>query len=827
VLTTGITDPSADLVEQLKLTMLRNLQYRLAKDEYSATTYDRFLSVAYAVFERMIEQWLQTQEYYHWTNPKRVYYLSMEFLLGRSLSNALLNRGLTESCAQALRELGVDLDELAEVEVDAGLGNGGLGRLAACFLDSMATLGIPSHGYGLRYDYGLFRQQIVQGRQVEAPDRWLALPNPWEIIRPEFTLKIRFGGRLEAQRDALGEQCSVWVDGTELLAMPYDMPVPGFRTETTNTLRLWTAHSDDAFNFDYFNHGDYMRASEEQVRSENITKVLYPNDNFFTGKELRLKQEYFLVSASVQDIVRRFKSTDGLWCVFPDKVAIQLNDTHPSLAIPELMRILLDDECLCWEEAWAITTATFAYTNHTVLPEALEEWPVSLLEAVLPRHLDIIYKINHYFLLDVATRYPGDVDRLRRMSLIGEDGVKRVRMAHLATVGSHAVNGVAALHTHLLKTTILRDFDEFWPGKISNKTNGITPRRWLASANPPLAALITGAIGEGWLTDLTLLRKLEPLADDPDFRQRWTDVQQQSKSQIIELVRREHGLELSSDALFDVQVKRIHEYKRQLLFGLFLIATYLRIKDGDPRVVVPRVCLVAGKAAPGYQRAKLIIRLINAIAERVNADADTRDWLRVAFLPNYSVSLAEKIIPAADLSEQIATAGMEASGTSNMKFALNGALTIGTLDGANVEIRDEVGAENIFIFGHTVDELQQLRAQGYDPRQFLRDSAELQRVVDLIYSDFFSPSDPGLFRPLIDELVTQDTYFLLADFDAYLACQDRVSAAYRDQQAWTRMSMLNVARSGMFSSDRTIMAYAKEIWGATPVKVKTALAMAE
>jgi len=803
-----------------KISVLNCLEYRLAKDRYSATQYDHFLSTAYSVVERLVERWILTQQTYHKRQHKRVYYLSMEYLLGRSLSNALLNLGLTETCAQALDSLGLDLATIEQEEADAGLGNGGLGRLAACFLDSMATLGIPAHGYGIRYDFGLFKQRIEQGAQVETPDKWLALPNPWEIARPEFAFTVRYGGWVERCSDAAGNIQVTWLGGEEVKAAPYDMPVPGYDTLTVNTLRLWTAHTTDDFRFDSFNSGDYMAASQEKIQTENITKVLYPNDQFFTGKELRLKQEYFLVSASLQDILRRFGEDDVDWATFPKLVAIQLNDTHPSLAIAELMRLLVDEKGLTWDAAWEITTHTFGYTNHTMLPEALEEWPVSLLEALLPRHLEIIYLINFQFLKAVAHRYPGDVERQRRMSLIAEDGVKRVRMAFLAVVGSHAVNGVAALHTRLLQETIFRDFYEFWPDKFSNKTNGITPRRWLRKANPELSALITEAIGEGWVRDLRQLRQLEQVADNADFQQRWRAVKQRCKQPLIHRVEHELGLRLDPTSLFDIQVKRIHEYKRQLLFALYIVHSYLRLKDNPALEMLPRTFLFGGKAAPGYIQAKLIIRLINGIAEVVNQDPAVNQYLRVAFLPNYGVSLAEQLIPAANLSEQISLAGMEASGTSNMKFALNGALTIGTLDGANVEIKEEVGEENIFIFGMNADEVRALKQDGYHPGEYIARSPELQRMLQLLDCDFFSPGEAGLFRPLFDELTNRDTFCLLADFAAYVECQERVSIAYRDQTAWTRMSILNVARSGKFSSDRTIAEYARDIWQVEGIEIQ-------
>jgi starch phosphorylase len=809
----------SDDVEGLKRSILHNLEYRLAKDHYSATAYDKFLATAYAVAERLIERWIITQQTYHQQNPKRVYYLSMEFLLGRSLGNSLINLGLYDACKEALDGLGMDLEELRAYESDAGLGNGGLGRLAACFLDSLATMNIPAHGYGIRYEYGLFHQQVIDGRQVETPDNWLALPNPWEIARPEYVFRVRFGGCVSDGMNDYGAFCRTWEDCSEVLAMPYDTPIPGFCTETVNTLRLWSARATERFDFRYFNDGDYMRASEEQVNSENITKVLYPNDNFFVGKELRLKQEYLLVSASLQDIIRRYKVDNTGMDGFADHVAIQLNDTHPALAIPELMRIFLDEESMTWEQAWALTVRTFAYTNHTVLPEALEEWPVDLLEKLLPRHLEIIYLINHHFLREVAQRYPGEVDRLRRMSLIAEDGVKRIRMAYLATVGSHKINGVSALHTRLLTETILREFAEFWPERFTNVTNGITPRRWIVKANPSLTQLITSAIGNCWVTDLAALRALEPFAEDASFRDEWRKIKRVCKHPFVESVQQELGITISADSLFDVQVKRLHEYKRQLLFALFMIAEYLRIKDNPGMEFVPRTCLVGGKAAPGYYRAKLVIRLINAIADVVNRDPAVNGFLRVVFLPNYRVSLAEKLIPAADLSEQISTAGKEASGTGNMKFALNGAITIGTLDGANVEILEEVGEENIFIFGMKTEEVVALKQHGYHPWEYIQANTELQRVLHLLECDFFCPGEPGLFRILHDELVQWDEYCLLADFAAYLETQGRVSDAYQDVERWTRMSILNVARCGKFSSDRAIAQYAREIWQVRDIHV--------
>ena len=818
-LTTDATHPDAAAVCAFRQAIEKNMECRQAKDLGHATRYDIYLCAAYALSEHVLERWVRTQTTYHQDNPKRVYYLSMEYLLGRSLGNSLINLGLYEVARAALAEMGMEIEEVLEAELDAGLGNGGLGRLAACFLDSMATLGIPAHGYGIRYDFGLFNQRIVDGRQVETPDHWLALPCPWEVARPELKFPVRFGGRT-CRHDADGRVTCEWTETAEVLAVPYDIPIPGYQTDTVNTLRLWTARATEEFSLEFFNNGEYISAVENKILSENITKVLYPQDNSAHGKELRLKQEYFLVSASIQDIVERFKLHNSSWSAFPDKVAIQLNDTHPALAIPELMRLLVDDEGLPWATAWDICVRTFAYTNHTILPEALEEWPVALLERLLPRHLEIIYLINHHFLRDVARRYPGDVDRLHRMSIIAEQGEKRVRMAFLAVVGSHAVNGVAELHSRLLRESLLRDFYEVAPERFTNKTNGITPRRWLRMANPGLSDLITSAIGDEWVQNLDALRALEPMVDDASFREEWRRIKMACKQPIIDIVRREHGLLLRPDALFDVQTKRIHLYKRQLLFALYIVAHYLRIKEAPSTSWVPRVCMIGGKAAPGYYQAKLVIHLLNRIAETVNSDPAVRDLLRVVFLPNYRVSLAERLIPAANLSEQISTAGREASGTGNMKFALNGALTIGTLDGANIEIMEEVGPENIFIFGLTVDEVRSRRADGYDPSACIAHSRPLQRVMQLLECDFFCPGEPGLFRPLFDELVHHDEFFLMADFEAYLAAQDLVATQFRDEELWTRKSILNVARCGKFSSDRTIRDYADEIWHATPCRPK-------
>jgi len=809
-------------VEALKESFVHNLEFALAKDEYSATPLDNYKSLALTVRDRLFERWIETQQAYYRVNAKRVYYLSLEFLIGRTLGNAVLNLGLGENLRQALQELGYAMEELEQREFDAGLGNGGLGRLAACFLDSMATLALPAYGYGIRYEYGIFFQRIRGGAQVETPDSWLRYGNPWEIERPEFLYPVRFYGQVNQWIDGEGRLRVEWTDTQEIMAMAYDTPVPGYRNNTVNNMRLWAAKSTREFDLDYFNHGDYEKAVSDKAHSETISKVLYPNDNVFEGRELRLKQEYFFVSATLQDILRRYRKThpDG-FARFPQAVAIQLNDTHPAVGIPELMRLLIDGEGLAWEQAWELTVATFAYTNHTILPEALEKWPISLFGYVLPRHLQIVYEINRRFLEELERRYPGDHARKARMSIIEEGPEKKVRMAQLAIVGSHSVNGVSALHSRILQQEIFRDFYELWPERFSNKTNGITPRRWLKLCNPPLSRLIGEHLGEGWVTNLEELRGLAALADDPEFRERWRQAKRENKLRLAECIRRTCGVETDPGSLFDCQVKRIHEYKRQLLNVLHVVSLYLRLRDGQE--VQPRTVIFAGKAAPGYFMAKLIIRLIHGVAEVVNNDPAAAGRLKVVFLPNYGVSLAETIIPAAELSEQISTAGTEASGTGNMKFALNGALTIGTLDGANVEIRAEVGEQNIFVFGLTAEEVARRRAEGYDPRAVLEAQPELRRILHLIESGSFAAGQPGLFAPVVRGLLDGgDPYMLLADFEAYRDCQERVAETYRDPELWTRMSILNVAGMGRFSSDRTIREYAREIWEVEPVPVEIA-----
>jgi starch phosphorylase len=793
---------------------LRNRTYALAKDEYSATPHDNFYSLALSVRDRLMERWIRTQQSYYERGCKRVYYLSLEFLIGRTLGNAVMNLGLEKGVDGALADLGLSLSELEECEYDAGLGNGGLGRLAACFLDSMATLAIPAYGYGIRYEYGIFFQRIRGGCQEETPDNWLRLGNPWEVERPEYLYPVRFGGRVRSRKDERGRLMFEWIDARTVMAMAYDIPIPGYGNGTVNNLRLWAAKSTREFDLDYFNHGDYARAVSDKDRTETISKVLYPNDNMSEGKELRLKQEYFFVSATLQDIVRRYKKGGRAgFGSFADQAAIQLNDTHPAVAIPELMRILMDDEGLSWEDAWTVTVKTFGYTNHTVLPEALERWPVGLFGGVLPRHLDIVYEINRRLLVEVASRWPEDKERLRRMSLIEEDGEKKVRMAFLAITGSHSVNGVSALHTEILKDRLFRDFHELWPERFNNKTNGITPRRWLRLCNPRLSDLITEGIGDGWVTDLDRLESLAPLADEAGFRRKWLEVKRKNKEDLAGFIMRKTGISADPASLFDCQVKRIHEYKRQLLNLLNLLHRYFLLRDDPDMSVVPRTVIFAGKAAPGYAMAKLIVRLIHRVADLVNADPVVNRSLRVAFLPNYGVSMAERIMPAAELSEQISLAGTEASGTGNMKFSLNGALTIGTLDGANVEIRREVGPENFFLFGLAAAEVSERFAFGYDPREICRSDARIRRVLDFLAADAFAP----VVGSLLEE---GDRYMLLADFDSYAACQDRVSLAYGDSDAWTRMSILNVARMGRFSSDRTIREYAREIWGAAPAPLE-------
>jgi starch phosphorylase len=800
-----------------------HLEYSLGKDEYSATQRDLFKSLAMTVRDLLFERWIETQQTYYQKAAKRVYYLSLEFLIGRMLSNALINLGIYENARKAMAALGCDIDALKEIEFDAGLGNGGLGRLAACFMDSMATLGIPSYGYGIRYEYGIFFQRIRNGYQVETPDNWLRYGNPWEIERPEHLYPVKFYGRVLQYFDRHSNFRCDWVDTQDVMAMAYDTPIPGYLNNTVNNLRLWSAKSTREFNLDYFNHGDYERAVADNAHSETISMVLYPNDNVFEGRELRLKQEYFFVSATLQDIVRRFRKTNPKGFErFPEEVAIQLNDTHPSIAIPELMRLLVDEEWVGWDEAWDVTVRSFGYTNHTIMGEALEKWPVGLMERVLPRHLQIIYEINRRFLDHVRSFTISDNDlKVQNLSLIEERTEKKVRMANLAIVGSHSVNGVSEIHTGLLKSELFRDFYELWPERFNNKTNGIAQRRWLKDCNPELADLITSYIGDGWITDLPQLEKLVPLTDDERFQKAWLEVKLKNKKRLAEYIKHRNHVTVNPSALFDCQVKRFHEYKRQLLNALHIVHLYNCIREGTVSATVPRVFVFAGKAAPGYWTAKLIIKLINSIANTVNHDRDMKDTMKAVFLANYDVTLAERIIPAADLSEQISTAGTEASGTSNMKFALNGALTIGTLDGANIEILQEVSRENFFTFGLTAEQIRFLRISGYNPWEYYEGNPHLKRVIDLIASGHFSPGDPGLFKPLVDSFLHGgDPFLVLADFADYLRCQEEVNVTFRNRKKWAQMSILNVARIGKFSSDRTIQEYAREIWDIKPVFVE-------
>jgi starch phosphorylase len=795
-----------------------HVQFSRSRDIEGATPFDRFVALALSVRDRLVLRWTRTQRTYYEEDVKRAYYLSAEFLLGRALVANLQALGIEQAFREVLAELGFDLTDMAEQEPDAGLGNGGLGRLAACLLESLATLEMPAQGYGIRYEFGIFEQIFRGGNQVERADEWLRFGNPWELERPEASVLVGFGGHTEHVRDGRGGFRVLWAPSDRVLGVPYDTPIAGFQTNTVNTLRLWGARAGQEFDFAMFNAGDYVRAVQAKNDSEVISKVLYPNDNFESGRELRLRQEYFFVACSIHDIVARYRRTHATFDRFADKVAIQLNDTHPAIAIAELMRVLVDEHELPWERAWGLTVQAFGYTNHTLLPEALERWPVPLFARLLPRHLEIIREIDRRFTREIMDAFPHDPSQIRRMSIVEDGAEGTVRMAHLAVVGSHSVNGVAKLHTDLLKSDLLRPFHELYPERFSNKTNGVTPRRWLLECNPELGRLITEKIGPRWVTELDRLIELEPLADDEDFRARTRAIKRRNKEALAEIVRRDLDLVVDPDSVFDVQIKRLHEYKRQLLNAVHIVALYLRAKRGED--VTPRTFVLGAKAAPGYRTAKLIIKLIHAIGEVVNHDRRL-SCIKVAFLPNYRVSLAQKIIPAADVSEQISTAGMEASGTGNMKLAMNGALTIGTLDGANIEIRDAVGAENFFLFGKTADEVAAHRRSGTPGRAAYEADDELRQAIDLIASDFFCPDERGLFRPLLDDLLGRDAYLVLADFPAYAACQRRVGEAYVDPDRWSRMAALNVARVGQFSSDRTVLEYAREIWRIerTPIDV--------
>jgi glycogen phosphorylase len=820
-------DHSLPDVAAFKRAIAHKLIYAIGKDPQASPsdpvapcTDDWLRATSLAVRDQLMERWLATTRAQYAQDLKRVYYLSMEFLIGRTFTNAILALELQSTVRQALADFGVDYDALAELEPDAALGNGGLGRLAACFLDSMATLGVPGFGYGIRYEYGMFRQTIVNGRQVEAPDYWLTKQNPWEFQRPELTYRIRFGGHVE-QRDSATGKVSVWVDTHDVQAMAYDTIIPGYGTQATNTLRLWSASATEEMDLSAFNKGNYMAAVESKNHSENVSRVLYPDDSTSSGRELRLQQEYFFVSASLQDLLRRYLRSHVGFEQLPAKVSIHLNDTHPVLAIPELMRLLLDEHKLPWATAWGYAQKVFSYTNHTLMHEALETWPVEMLGRVLPRHLQIMFDINAYFLASVTAQHGHDTELMRRLSLVDESGERRVRMAYVAVVASHSINGVSGLHSELMKQSIFADFAKLFPERFNNKTNGVTPRRWLAQANPPLTALLDQRIGRGWRRDLSQLEVLRPMADQPAFVGAFRHAKQLNKQRFAGWVKQHLGFDINASALFDVQVKRIHEYKRQLMNVLHVITRYQQILDNPElasKSMVPRVVVFAGKAASAYHMAKLVIELIHGVAKTINNDPRVGDLLKVVFAPNYSVSLAELIIPAADLSEQISTAGTEASGTGNMKFALNGALTIGTLDGANVEMLESVGADNMFIFGNTTPQVADIRTQGYQPRAIYESNPMLQRALDGIRDGQFSPEEPARFQSIFDTLVNWgDHYLLLADYASYIETQAHVDALYGDPNAWTRKAILNVAGMGPFSSDRTIAEYANTIWKTKPV----------
>lgn len=795
-----------------------HLEFNLVRDKITATADDAFHSLSMSIRDRLVRRWLRTQQRYKEEDVKRVYYLSLEFLMGRLLGNALINMNFYDECYNILKEDGYSLEDIRDHEQEMALGNGGLGRLAACYLDSMATLELPAFGYGIRYEYGIFEQDIVNGYQVERADNWLKLGNPWEIMRRNLIYKVKFYGR--TIQNGNNHLKFDWVDTQDVNALAYDIPIPGYGTKTVNNLRLWEAKATSSFNFQDFNIGNYVAAVAEKTDSETISKVLYPNDTIDKGKFLRLKQQYFFVSATLQDIIRKYKINHKTFSKFAEKTAIQLNDTHPVIAIPDLMRILIDEEGLEWDEAWEITVKTFSYTNHTVVPEALEEWSESIMGELLPRHLQIIYEINRRFLEYVREFYTTDSSIISKLSIIRDHPDKKIRMSNLAIVGCHTVNGVAELHTEILKKTIFYHFHKIFPKKFRNVTNGITPRRWLKSANPLLSGLISERIGDKWVTKLDELKKLEKFINDKEFLENWRGSKWLNKKLLINYIERDYGLKINPESMFDVQVKRFHEYKRQLLNVLHIITLYNRIKDNPNVDYVPRTIIFGGKAAPAYYMAKLVIKLINSVADAVNSDKVVGDRLKVVFIKNYSVSLAEKIIPASELSEQISTAGFEASGTGNMKFALNGALTIGTMDGANVEIREEVGADNIFIFGLLADEVMKIKSNGYDPREIYKKDTELKRVIDMLANDYFNRQEPGIFKPLVDALLNVDYYCLLADYRSYIKTQEDVNKLYKDLDKWTQKSILNVARIGKFSSDRSVQEYAKYIWKVKPVKLK-------
>jgi glycogen phosphorylase len=807
-------------VEHLKRAFIDSLIYDQARRPERATTLDYYLAIASSIRDRLTERWVNTIQTYSHEDVRIVCYFSAEFLLGPHLGNNLLNLGIDPAASQAMQELGLKRQEILDTEEEPGLGNGGLGRLAACYMDSLATLQIPAIGFGIRYEFGIFDQIIRDGWQVEVTDKWLQWGNPWEIARPEGAVEVGFGGHTETYTDEHVGQRVRWVPGHLVKAVPYDTPILGYRTNTVNSLRLWKAEAVESFDFRAFNAADYLGSVREKMQSENISKILYPNDEDIKGKELRLEQQFFFVSASLQTLIRIHLWQHRPLEQFHAKWAIQMNDTHPSIAVAELMRLLVDEHGLPWEAAWETTKKTLAFTNHTLLPEALEKWSLAIFQQILPRHLEIIYEINRRFLDEVKAKFPGDGDRVRRLSLIDESGERYVRMAYLATVGSHAVNGVAALHTELLERYVLHDLYEMYPERFSNKTNGVTPRRWLALANPGLASLITRKIGDGWVSNLDQLRTLEQHIGDAGFLDEWRTTQHAVKRELVDYIAKKTGAVVDPASMFDIMVKRIHEYKRQHLKVLHIIALYNRIKHNPSAHIVPRTFLFGGKAAPGYFMAKLIIKLINSVAEVVNTDSDVAGRLHVVFLPDYNVTFGQRVYPSADLSEQISLAGKEASGTGNMKFSMNGALTVGTLDGANIEIRQEVGPENFFLFGLTADQVYATKAAGYSPRSYYDSNAGLKEVIDELASGRFSRGDQGLFKPLTDSLLSSDPYMLLADYQSYIDCQDGIDRAYLDHDHWTRMSILNTARMGKFSSDRAIREYSDDIWHVKPVEVK-------
>ncbi|MBE7383577.1 MAG: glycogen/starch/alpha-glucan phosphorylase [Leptolyngbya sp. SIO1E4] len=819
--TVAVEDDRTGLsVETLRRAMADNLYYIQGKSPETATRNDFYLALAYTVRDRMLQRWLNTTRVYHQPDARIVCYLSAEFLLGPHLGRNLINLGIEDQVRQAVADSGLDLQELMMQEEEPGLGNGGLGRLAACYMESLSTLEIPAIGYGIRYEFGIFDQEILDGWQVEITDKWLQYGNPWEIARPEDSVNVGFGGRTESYTDVQGRYRVRWVPGQLVKGIPYDTPIPGYKVNTVNSLRLWRAEAVESFNFQAFNVGDYYGAVGEKVVSENISKVLYPNDEPIQGKELRLEQQYFFVSCALQDMLRlHLKRSGNHLNTFHEKFTAQLNDTHPAIGVAELMRLLVDEHGIGWEEAWETTQKTFAYTNHTLLPEALEKWPLDLFGRILPRHLEIIFEINQRFLERVRIQFMGDPEKMARLSLIDETGDRYVRMANLACVGSYAINGVAALHTELLKQTVLKDFHELWPDKIQNVTNGVTPRRWLALSNPRLSQFITEKIGENWIHNLDDLRQLEGYANDPDFRAAWRQIKYDIKQDLAARIKASTGVTVNPGSMFDIQVKRIHEYKRQHLNVLHIITLYERIRQNPELDIAPRTFIFGGKAAPGYMMAKLIIKFINSVGEVVNNDPIVGDRLKVVYLPDYNVKFSQGVYPAADLSEQISTAGKEASGTGNMKFSMNGALTIGTLDGANVEIRELVDDEHFFLFGLTAEEVTNLKTSGYNPWDYYSSNPQLKEVIDLINSGFFSHGNRELFKPLVDSLVYSDPYLLLADYQAYIDCQDRVGEAYKDSENWSRMSILNAVRMGKFSSDRSIREYCNNIWKIQAVPV--------